>query len=53
MRRLRDPQGRFVKTGKLIEIPTNFSMGHNTPTTNLAERYQKMPIGSSSTLKPK
>ena len=36
MRKLRDPQGTFVKTGKLIEIPTNFHGGHNTPTTNLA-----------------
>ena len=53
MSRLRDPQGIFVKTGKLIEIPNNIHSGHNTPTTNLAERYQKMPGGSSSTLKPK
>ena len=53
MSRLRDPQGRFVKTGKLIEIPTNLYRGHNTPTTNLAERYWKTPIGSSSTQKPK
>ena len=53
MSRLRDPQGRFVNTGKLIEIPTNFHRGRNTPTTNSAERYQKTPIGSSSTQKPK
>ena len=50
---LRDPQGRFVKIGKLIEIPTNFHRGRNTPTANSAERYQNTPIGSSSTLKPK
>ena len=53
MSRLRDPQSTFVKTEKLIEIPTNFYRGRNTQTTNSAERYQKMPIGSSSTLKPK
>ena len=53
MRRLRDPQSRFVKTRKLIEIPTNFHRGRNTLTTNLAERYRKTPIGSSSTQKPK
>ena len=53
MSRLRDPQGRFVKTGKLIEIPTNFYRGHNTPTTNSVERYQKTPVGGSSTWKPK
>ena len=53
MSRLRDPQGRFVKTGKLIEIPTNFHRGCNTPTTNSTERYRKTPIGSSSTQKPK
>ena len=53
MSRLRDPQGRFVKTGKLIEIPTNFYRGRNTTTTNSAERYQKTLGGSSSTLKPK
>ena len=53
MSRLRDPQGRFVKTGKLIEIPTNFRRGRNSPTTNSLERYRKTPIGSSSTLKPK
>ena len=53
MSRLRDPQGRFVETGKLIEISTNFSRGRNTPTTNSAERYRKTPIGSSSTQKPK
>ena len=53
MSRLRDPQGRFLKTGKLIEIPTNIHSGHNTPTTNSAERYRKTPIGSSYTYKPK
>ena len=53
MSRLRDPQGRFVKIGKLIEIPTNFYMGRNTPTTNSVERYRKTPVGSSSTRKPK
>ena len=53
MSRLRDPQGRFVKTGKLIKIPTKFHRGRNTPTTNSAERYRKTPIGSSSTQKPK
>ena len=53
MSRLRDPQDRFVKTGKLIEIPTKFRMGRNSPTTNSPERYRKTPIGSSSTHKPK
>ena len=53
MSRLRDPRGRFVKTRKLIEIPTNFYRGRNTPTTNSAERYRKTPVGSSSTMKPK
>ena len=53
MIKLRDPQGRFVNTGKLIEIPTNFYMGCNNSTTNSAERYRKTHIGSSSTLKPK
>ena len=48
-----DPQGRFVKTGKLIEIPTNFYRGRNTPTTNSAKRYRKTPTGSSSTQKTK
>ena len=50
---LRYPQGRFVKTEKLIEVPTNYRRGGNSPTTNSPERYRKMPIGSSSTLKPK
>ena len=53
MRRLRDPQGRFVKTRKLIEIPTNYHRGHNSPTINSLERYRNTPIGSSSNLKPK
>ena len=53
MSRLKDPQGRFIKIGKLIEIPTNFHRGRNTPTTNSAESYRNMPIGSSSILKPK
>ena len=50
---LRDPQGRFIETRKLIEVPTNYHRGHNSPTTNSPERYQNMPIGISSTLKPK
>ena len=50
---LRDPQGRFAKTEKIIEIHTKFRMGHNSPTTNSPESYRKTPIGSSSTLKPK
>ena len=53
MRRLRDPQGRFVKTRKLIKIPTNYHRGCNSPTNNSPERYRKTPIGSISTLKPK
>ena len=53
MSRLRDPQGRFVKTGKLIEIHTNYCRGRISPTTNSLERYRKTPIGSSSTLEPK
>ena len=53
MNKLRDPRSIFVKIGKLIEIPTKFYGGRNTPTTNLAERYQKMTIWSSSTQKPK
>ena len=53
MNRLRDPQGRFIKLGKAIDISTIFSRGRNTPTTNSPERYLKIPIGSSSTLKPK
>ena len=50
---LRDPQGKFVNTEKIIEIPTNFYRGRNTPTTNSTKRYRKTPGGSSSTLKPK
>ena len=53
MRRIRDPQGRFVKTRKVTEVSTNYHRGHNSPTTNSPERYRKTPIGSSSTLKPK
>ena len=53
MRRLRCPQGRFVKTRKLIEIPTNYYRGHTSPTNKSPERYRKMPIGGSSTMKPK
>ena len=53
MSRIRDPQGRFIKTEKFIEVSTNCRRGRNSPTTNSPERYQKMPIGSSSTLKPK
>ena len=53
MSRLRYLKVRFVKTGKIIKIPTNYRRGRNSPTTNSPERYRKMPIGSSSTLKPK
>ena len=53
MSRLRDPQGIFVKTRKLIEIPASYHRGRNYPTTNSLERYRRKPIGSSSTLKPK
>ena len=53
MSRLRDPQGRFVKTRKFLKIPTNYRRGCNSPTTNSPERYRKTPIGSSSNLKPK
>ena len=53
MSRIRDPQGRFVKSGKIIEVPTNYHRGRNSLTTNSPERYRKTPIGSSSTLKPK
>ena len=53
MSRVRYPQGRFVKTRKVTEVFTNYRRGHNSPTTNSLERYRKMPIGSSSTLKPK
>ena len=48
-----DPQGRFINTEKLIEIPTNYRRGHNSPNTNSIEQYRKTPIGSSSTLKSK
>ena len=53
MSRIRDHQGRFVKTRKLIEISTNFYRECNSPTTDSAERYRNTPIGSNSTLKPK
>ena len=53
MNRLRDPQGRFIKVEKAIEIFANFSRGHNTPTTNSPERYRKTPEGSNSAWKPK
>ena len=53
MSRIRDPQGRFVKVGKLIEVPTNLGRGRNSPITNSPERYQKTLIWISSTLKPK
>ena len=53
MSRIRDPQGIFVNTKKFIEVPTNYLRGRNSPTTNSPERYRKMPIGISSTLKPK
>ena len=53
MNRLRDPQGRFIKVGKSIDISTKFSRGHNNPTTNSPERYQKTPEGSNSVWKPK
>ena len=53
MNRLRDPQGRFIKVGKAIDISANFSRGSNTPTTNSPERYRKAPEGSNSTQKPK
>ena len=52
MSRIRDHRGRYVNTGKLIEIPTNYCRGRKSPTTNSPEKYRKMPIGSSSTLKP-
>ena len=50
---IKDPQGRFIKVGKAIDISTKFSKGHNTPTTNSPERYQKTPEGSNSAWKPK
>ena len=53
MSRIRDPQGRSFKTKKVIEVPTNYCRGRNSPTTNSPERYRNMPIGSSSTQKPK
>ena len=53
MSRIRESHGIFIKTRKLIEIPTNYHRGRNSPTTNSPERYRKTPIGSSSTLKPK
>ena len=53
MNRLRDPRGRFINIGKYIDISTNFSKGHNTPTTNSLESFQKTPEGSNSAWKPK
>ena len=53
MDRLRDPLGRFIKTGKAIDNSSNFSRGRNTPTTNSPERYRKTPEGSNSAWKPK
>ena len=53
MSRIRYSHGRFIKTREVIEIPTNYHRGRNSPTTNSPERYRNMPIGSSSTLKPK
>ena len=53
MNKLRDPQGRFIKTGKDINIITKSSKGRNTPTTNSPERYRKTPEGSNSAWKPK
>ena len=53
MSRIRDPQGRFVKTGKVTEVSTNYRRGRNSPTTNSPERYRKTPVESSYTLKPK
>ena len=53
MSRIRDPQGRFVKTRKVIEFSTNYHKGRNSPTTNSPERYGKTPRGSISTLKTK
>ena len=53
MNKLRDPQGRFIKVGKAIDISANFSRGRNTPTTNSPERYRKTLEGSNSNWKPK
>ena len=53
MNRLRDRQGRFIKTGKAINIITKSSRERNTPTTNSPEMYQKTPEGSNSSWKPK
>ena len=53
MNRLRDPQGRFIKVGKAIDISANYFRGRNTPTTNSPERYRKTPEGSNSAWKPK
>ena len=53
MNRLRDPQGRFIKVGKAIDISANFPMGHNTPTINSPERYRKTHKGSNFAWKPK
>ena len=53
MSRIIDPQGRFVKTRKFIEVSTYYRRGGNSPTTNSLQRYRNTPIGSSYTLKPK
>ena len=53
MNRLRDPQGRFIKIGKYINISTKFSRGHNTLTTNSPKRYWKTLEGSNYAWKPK
>ena len=53
MSRIRDPQGRFIKTKIVIEVSTKYRRGCNSPATNSPKRYRKMPIGSSSALKPK
>ena len=34
MSRIRDSKGRFINTRKVIEIPTNYGRGHNSPTTS-------------------
>ena len=41
MNRIRDPQGRFIKVGKSINISANYSRGRNTPTTNSPESIEK------------
>ena len=53
MNRLRDPRGRFIKVGKVIDISANYSKGRNTPNTSSPERYRKTPEGSNSSWKPR